>query len=143
MNTLSVVAWLRQLIKFALVGVSSFLLDLLIYIFLTRTIGWFRDYYIVANALAFLCTVLWSFTINRLWTFKMRNGFSTRQYSKFLIVSTVGLAMSSGLLYLIVEKLQLYDVAAKFLIAIVVMLWNFNANKFWTFRAVTTSQHEN
>ena len=89
----------------------------------------------MANAVAFLLTVIWSFTFNRFWTFKVRGAFSTKQYSKFLLVSCVGLTLSSGLLYIAVDRLGLFDILAKFLVAIIVMMWNFNANKFWTFKS--------
>jgi len=128
-------SWFRQLVKFALVGVSSFMIDLSLYLFLTRFIFWFSQHYIIANTISFLLTVLWSFTLNRLWTFRVSSGFSGKQYSKFLIVSSIGLSLSSGLLYLAVDRLGLYDVVAKFMVAVVVMTWNFSANKFWTFRS--------
>ncbi len=134
MNIANTFPWMRQLVKFALVGVSSFLLDLAIFLYLTRFIFWFQQHYIIANAIAFFLTVMWSFNFNRLWTFKVMTRFSTKQYSKFLLVYSIGLVLSSCFLYLAVEKLHLYDVLAKFLVAIVVMMWNFSGNKFWTFK---------
>ena len=59
---------------------------------------------------------------------------SEGQYGKFLAVSVGGLLLASGLLFVMVDTIGLHDVLAKFLIAIVVMFWNFSLNKFWTFR---------
>ncbi len=131
--------WLRQLTKFAIVGVTTFLVDLLVYLTLTRSFGWFAYYYIVANTIAFFIAVLWSFTFNRWWTFRIKEKFSHSQYFKFLLISLGGLLWSSTLLYLAVDHWHLYDVIAKFLVAIVVMIWNFGGNKFWTFRSSATS----
>jgi putative flippase GtrA len=131
----TLIVWFRQLIKFAIVGVSSFLLDLTIYVGLTRFSSWFNHYYLLANSISFLVTAFWSFTLNRIWTFRVTTGYSHKQYSKFLLVSGIGLILSSYLLYLTVSQLNIYDVIAKFLVAIIVMFWNFGANKFWTFRS--------
>jgi putative flippase GtrA len=130
--------WLRQLIKFALVGVTAFFVDMTVYLALTRSVGWFGRHYIAANGLSFFVAVLWSFTFNRWWTFKVREKFSSRQYLKFFLISSVGLLLSSTLLYIAVDRWRIYDVIAKFLVAIVVMLWNFSGNKFWTFRSSTS-----
>jgi putative flippase GtrA len=131
--------WLRQLIKFAIVGTSTFLVDLAVYLILTRSSSWFGHYYIVANTVSFFIAVLWSFAFNRWWTFRVKEKFSQKQYFKFLLISIGGLLLSSLLLYVAVDVWHIYDVIAKFLVAIVVMIWNFSGNKFWTFRSSATS----
>jgi len=131
---------INQLFKFAIIGVTSFLLDLGVYAALTRTSDFWRYYFIAANTVSFMVSVVWSFTWNKIWTFKSgRSGSTRRQYIKFLTVSLGGLVLSSILLYLAVKSWHIYDILAKFLIAIVVMFWNFNLNKFWTFRRARTS----
>ncbi len=123
---------LSQLTKFAVVGTTSFVIDLSIYLALTRWAGW---YYLLANTISFLVAVLWGFLANRLWTFRQRSGHMGKQYGKFLTVSTGGLALATGLLYLLVDFTPLHDVVAKFVVAIIVMIWNFTWNKYWTFRS--------
>lgn len=124
----------KQLTKFAMVGVTNFFVDLLVYVFLTRTFIFFEKNYLLANALAFVLAVLWSFVVNKFWTFRNNSTDYTKQYGKFFIVYAVGLGWTSLLLYLAVDVFSFYDIPAKFVIAIIVMFWNFFVNKFWTFK---------
>ena len=134
---------LKQLTKFALVGVSSFVIDIIVYFVLTRTSSFFSHNYLLANCLSFIVAVIWSFAINRYWTFRVmglnRIGL---QYFKFFTTATIGLILNTILLYLAVAKLDFYDIVAKFLVAIVVMFWNFFTNKYWTFK-ITDNQNVN
>ena len=123
---------LVQLTKFAVVGVSSFIVDMSVYVSLTRLAG---VYYLLANTVSFLMAVAWSFAWNKHWTFRLAgNRGLGGQSGKILPVSVGGLLLASGLLFVMVDTIGLHDVLAKFLIAIVVMFWNFSLNKFWTFR---------
>ncbi|MFH0874122.1 MAG: GtrA family protein [Candidatus Komeilibacteria bacterium] len=123
---------LAQLTKFALIGVSSFIVDMLVYVVLTRLTGL---YYLLANILSFLISAAWSFYWNKRWTFRTAVSQPLgQQYFKFLSVNIVGLFLTSVLLFIFVSGWSWNDLLAKFIIAIIVMLWNFSLNKIWTFR---------
>ncbi len=128
-----------QITKFAIIGVFNFILDFSIYWYLTRTMEFMQTNYLLAHSISFLAAVTSSFLMNRAWTFRAVETVSSyrRQYIKFFTVSLGGLLLSSLLLYLVVSHLQIMDLIGKFLVAIVVMFWNFSLNKLWTFRAKT------
>lgn len=128
---------LKQLFKFAVVGVTSFVVDMSVYYILTRTSSFFLNYYLLANTISFLISAAWSFGFNKIWTFRHApNPRVFQQSIKFLLVSTGGLLLTTFLLRIAVENLRMYDILAKFLIAIIVMFWNFFVNKYWTFKKV-------
>ena len=125
----------KQLIKFAIIGVSSFIIDLLIYYALTRNFDFFGHNYLLANVISFMVAVIWSFLWNKFWTFRVKSrALIMKEYFKFLTTALIGLAINSTLLYLAVSQLGIFDILAKFYVAIIVMIWNFSVNKFWTFK---------
>ncbi len=133
----------KQLTKFAIIGVSSFIIDLLIYYALTRNFDFFGHNYLLANVISFMVAVVWSFLWNKFWTFRVSsNANIMREYFKFLVTSAIGLGLNSGLLYLAVSHLHIFDIFAKFYVAIIVMIWNFSVNKFWTFKHHKVETHE-
>ncbi len=96
----------------------------------------------IANGTGFLVAASVNYLLNRIWTFSSTNPNIAGEYTLFLLISTVGLAINSGILYLLVEKVNISKLEngskSKFylskLIAIgVVTIWNFMMNYFITF----------
>jgi len=126
---------LRQFIKFGLVGGINTVLDFGVYLALTR---WLDLHYLVANLVAFILAASSSFILNKYWTFRdNRLAGLTFQYLKFLIVSTVGAALTELTLFALVHFAGWPDIVAKIMAIGVVMFWNFFANKHWTFRRLS------
>jgi len=124
----------KEVIKFGIVGVANTCIDFSVYILLTRTIGFFGRYLILANIISFLVAVTNSYYWNRRWTFRSNDAKRVSQYSKFLIVNLFGMAINTGVLSLLVYKGHLYDVFAKICAVVVAMFWNYIINKIWVFR---------
>ncbi len=124
----------RQFVKFSVVGVSNTAWDFALYLILTR--GWlgFELHFLVANVVAFLGSVLNSYLLNKRWTFRNRDARHHVQFTKFFLVNCVSLALYEVLLYVFHQRVGLFDLVAKLLSVAVVMVWNFAANKYWTFR---------
>src|SRR3989344_1270994 len=76
-----------QLTKFALVGVTSFIIDVAVYVALTRLTSFFGRNYILANVLAFVVAVGWGFLLNKRWTFRVggRGGLWSQDFFFCLI----------------------------------------------------------
>lgn len=121
----------RQFVKFALVGASNTVLDFGTYLVLTRILG---VHFLIANVFAFLFAASWSYFWNRRWTFRSNDPRIHRQYVKFLIVATIGLGLTTIILYTLVEHATLPDIPAKVVSVAAVLIWNFLANRFWTFK---------
>ncbi len=141
--------------KFALVGIAGGVIDFTIFNLLATLLGINS---IVASVISFSLAVINNFLLNRAWTFpESRNGHVVKQLIQFAIVSVIGLAIRTPL-FALLEK-QLIPLAAKVVpnlftptfighnvslaIAIlVVMLWNFMANRYWTFNIVSSKLSE-
>ncbi|MFA6512058.1 MAG: GtrA family protein [Patescibacteria group bacterium] len=121
----------RQFVKFSLVGASNTVVDFAAYLLFTRAFG---VHFLAANVIAFLLAATWSYNWNRRWTFRSNDPRVHRQFVKFLIVATVGLGLTTGILYFLVEHSGLTDIPAKIISVAAVLLWNFLANRFWTFK---------
>jgi putative flippase GtrA len=121
----------RQFVKFGLVGLSSTVIDWGIYLILTRFLGVF---YLMAKILSFSIAVINSYIWNRRWTFRSNDPAKLRQFIKFLTISLVGLVLNSLIMYLAVEHLKLADIYGLVLATAIVTIWNFLANKFYTFK---------
>ena len=128
--------YFRRFLKFGIVGVSGTIVDF--------TITWlFRDvvglYDLVANAIGFTVAATTNYILNRIWTWRSQEKNVGVEYLKFFAVSLVGLGLNTLILSLL-KHLFAFDNAdvnfwcAKVGATLVVMLWNFFANNFFTFR---------
>lgn len=125
-----------QVLKFALVGVSSTLIDWAIYFLLTRETSTF---YLFAKSISFIISAINSYYLNRLWTFESTQKNVIQEFAKFLIVSTIGLVTNTLILKLAVEKFHWSDLTGLALATLVVMFWNFSANKLWVFKVKSST----
>lgn len=120
----------RQFIKFAMVGVVNTTIDLGVYSALV--FGW-DVHYLVANIFAFLTAASNSYILNRRWTFRSGDPRWRRQAIKYFIVLAIGFGLNETLLFLLVAHAGVGRLLAKCLAVIVVLFWNFGANRLWTF----------
>jgi putative flippase GtrA len=143
----------KRFIKFGLVGAFGALIDFGVFNVLIHLIK-FRP--INASIISFICAVISNFLLNRFWTYPdSRTKRFRRQFLQFSMVSIVGLGIRS-LLFGPLEKIFLsiaddlipvtfvlspeffgYNFTLAVLI-LIVMLWNFFANRFWTFNDVSS-----
>jgi len=126
----------RQFVKFGIVGLSGFVVNLLIFTALQHPLslhGRIAWYYVIYS-IAFLCGGVSNYVLNRIWTFRS-NGHAFREGISFLSVSAAALVVA-----LIVGHLVAPSVGnghRNWLISTVAaMVVNFLVNKYWTFRSV-------
>jgi putative flippase GtrA len=120
----------EELIKFCLVGVSGYIVNLLVYVALLD--GANLDYRIAATG-SFLVAVTNNYLWNRLWTFRHRRGHFAVQGLRFLVVSVVVYLCNLAILTLLVE-LGLGEVISQAIAIVLVTPANFVGNKLWSFR---------
>jgi len=127
---------LQEFVKFGIVGIGNTILHFTTYYTLTRRVEYFDSHILLANFLAFVVAVFFSFVANKYWTFQSygRRRLAS-QYFKFVVVSSVGLGITEIILYTAVNILGLNDLMALAGAIVVVMFWNFFMNKRWTFRS--------
>jgi putative flippase GtrA len=119
-----------QLVKFALVGGSGYVVNLVVFALLAEVAGL---HHIPAAVGAFCVAVTNNFLLNRHWTFRARDGHAGFQAARFFAVSLVGLSFNLVLLELLVSVAELPELPAQALAVAMAMPVNFIGNKLWTF----------
>ena len=119
-----------QLAKFSAVGLSGYVINLVVYTALLKGAGF---HYAVAATCSFLVAVTNNYTWNRLWTFRGQRGHVGYQGLRFFIVSLLALAANEVLLTTFVAA-GAGKVVAQAIAVVLVTPINFVGNKLWSFR---------
>jgi putative flippase GtrA len=119
----------EQLLKFCLVGVTGYAVNLAVFALLVNGLD---VHYILAAICSFLVAVTNNYTWNRLWTFRAQRGHYGYQGMRFLVVSTLALVANLVVLQLYIEA-GLDEVAAQAIAIVLVTPVNFIGNKLWSF----------
>ena len=127
----------EQFFQFGLVGLSGLFIDFGITWILKERI-YFNTY--IANGSGFLAAATSNYILNRVWTFSSVNPNIALEYLSFLLISIVGLAINSLILYILVDKTKftlnspkLKFYLSKLVATAVVTIWNFFMNLLFTF----------
>ena len=121
--------WL-QLLKFALVGASGYVVNLAVFALLAQGA---EVHHLLAATGAFCVAVSNNFLWNRHWTFAAGAGHAGFQAARFLTVSLIGLGLNLALLAAFVSLGELRELPAQALAVALAMPVNFIGNKLWTF----------
>ena len=121
-------AGLSRLSKFLVVGGTGALVNSLALLVFFK---WARLPLLVASALATELSIVNNFCWNDHWTFR-RTRLSLSRFAKFNLVSLAGLAITAFTLWILVNHLGIYYLAANLLGIVLATAWNFAANSFWT-----------
>lgn len=141
----------ERFLRFAVVGVIGAIIDFGIANLLDHGLG---APLVLAGTISFICAVISNFIWNRYWTYPdSRSKPLSRQFIQFGIVSLLGLGIRAPLLaflekpiYRLISRLpfripyfSLEFLSANITLAIavlIVMLWNFFINRYWTYNDV-------
>ncbi len=83
----------------------------------------------------FTLAVINNFFLNKMWTFGLTERKNTKkQFIKFVITAVIGLLISNAFMYVWISVLLIWHILAKLMTSAIVLVWNFFANKYWTFR---------
>ena len=136
-------AGMRQFVKFVIIGFSSAVIDVGVNKILMHR---FDTPWLIAGMIGFALGVTNGFFWNSRWTFRgLGSGRQHELYMKFVAVNIVGLLLNLGIMKLvfIIMTGQMVLLAnpshsqwniAKAIAIVIVAVWNFSANKLWTFR---------
>ncbi|HVE68843.1 MAG TPA: GtrA family protein [Solirubrobacteraceae bacterium] len=122
--------WL-QLVRFACVGASGYVVNLAVFATAVHFAG--LDYRLAAGA-AFLVAVTNNFWWNRHWTFDARGGHAGFQAARFFTVSVAAFAFNLAALWLLVGAAGFPEIPAQALAIVLATPVSFAGNKLWSFR---------
>lgn len=137
----------KRFLKFATVGVGGMVTHMTIFNILAFVVHVDPR---LANVIGFCTAVVQNFTLNRNWTFpETRQRHAGAQLGQFAIVSVIGLAINLAVFTVVSNVLEpfwntvisnpqlAHVLGNNFALAsaiLVVLFWNFTANRLWTFR---------
>ena len=130
--------------KFVLVGALNTFIDLgilnLLILFFGIASGVF---YSVFKGVSFLVATINSYFWNKHWTFEKREKvFSSKEFSKFLIVTSVGFFLNVGIASFVFSVIgpqfdiskEMWGTVAAVTAALIAWIWNFLSSKFIVFK---------
>lgn len=120
----------KRFLKYSSVVLSGTIIDFSVLLLLVE---FFSLNVLVANSVSFLLAVINNYILNRIWTFEDKNKKIAQQFSKFVCVSVVGFAINFFLMATLL-RFGIWYVIAKTAVIVVVLIWNFSMNSFWTFK---------
>jgi len=119
------------LVKYATVGVIGTAMDVgSLYVF----VDVLHISLLVATAMSFILAVINNYILNKLWTFRKSDRNYRKQFIKYFIVSVVGLVLTEICMAFFVYLIGFWYIASKLATSVIVLTWNFLANKNWTFQ---------
>ena len=130
-----------KFLKFGIVGASGAVIDFGLTALCKGILGIPE---LLANAIGFTLAATSHYYLNRVWTWKSKSKDVGIEYAKFFFVSLIGLGLNSLIVFLLKDisiiprfintTLDWDFWIAKIIATAIVMVWNFLANNFFTFR---------
>lgn len=126
---------LRKFLKYGVAGGSALVFDFsLLYILLMYT----DTHYLIVVPVVFICATSINYTINRVWVFKSAKQKLRSGYISFLMIAIIGVLLTMGLMYMMVERWHTPVLWARIIAAGLVYIWSFSANFIFTFKEKQT-----
>ena len=120
---------LKQLFGFGIVGIICFIIDYGLMIILTEVVGLT---YLVSCALSFIISTIVNYILSMRYVFESKENVNkTVEFILFVIMSTSGLGLTELLMFLAVDKLNIYYMISKIVVTGIVMFYNFVTRKIF------------
>lgn len=135
----SSVKFLSKAARFYTVGASGFAVNYLISLLFAGGIS--EMWYLHANIMGIIASITTNFILNKAWTFGDRDfriKKTISQYGKFVMFSSLGALVQLGMVYFLVDSVELTYPLALILAVMTAAFGNFVLNKKWTFKEKIT-----
>lgn len=120
---------IKQIIRFAFVGGSAFVIDYGILYVLNQLLG---VNHLVASTISFSVSVIYNYILSTVWVFDVNEEQTkTEQLVVFMVLSVIGLAINNLIIWIFVDNCGMYIMWAKVIATAVVMVYNFITRKIY------------
>ncbi len=118
-----------QYFRYLICGGTATLVDVSLLFFLTHI---FHVYYLIAAAISFATGIIVNYTLNIILVFKS-SGKVKKEFFLFALIGIGGLFWTEIILWILVDKLNIYVMFAKAIAIVLVLQWNFFMRKKFVF----------
>lgn len=120
---------LQEIMKYVLVGGGCTIVD---FALLYCMVEYASLPYIFASVISFSVGVILNYYLCSIWIFRVHKVKDKRvEFVLYAIISLFGLAINTGVIYLLTDGLHIYYLISKLLAAVFTFVWNFSARKFF------------
>jgi putative flippase GtrA len=123
-------AFILKFIKFSLVGFSGVFVDFGT-TFICKEVLKIQKY--VANTCGFALAATTNYFMNRVWTFHSTNPNVMLEFTRFFIIALIGLFINLLIIWTMTGKFKVNFYVSKLVATLLVTLWNFLINAYYTF----------
>lgn len=121
--------FILQYAKFAVVGITSLMLDYGVLVFLTENTAFGLDYF-QASAFSYTISIFVNYILSMKYVFQGREDMSRmKEASIFFVLSLIGLFLNQMVMWFAVECLGIYYALAKLLSTLMVTNYNYISRK--------------
>ena len=116
-------------------GVLSMALNIAVYFFFTKVVGW---NYLIANLIAWIAAVLFAFLTNKFFVFKSQTAEKVdflKEMASFFGFRIVSLILDVALLFLLMSVIRTNEIFAKGFSQFAVVVANYVFSKLFIFKA--------
>lgn len=120
-------------IKYTMVGTLGLVLDMTT---LYLLVEYAHFPVLIATALAFMVAIVNNFILHKFWTFRDKSKHIKRQFTAFFVISVFNFIITIGCMYIFYDLLHIWYMFAKFITAIIVLIFSYIANRIFTFKKI-------
>ena len=90
--------------------------------------------YLAATAFAFVFSTFVNWLLGRLWTFREEKGSIIKELVLIYCASAAGLVFNMLIMFLLVQKLQIYEMLSKMIATAIVFVYNYAIRRFFIYK---------
>jgi len=120
-----------EMMRYLLVGGSCAVFDMGL---LFALVEFFHLWYLFSAILSFTMVSTFGYFGQKYFTFQNKSKNHRKQLFVFFVIAGIGLLINSASMFFFVSILSFWYILANAITKFIVLLWNFTANKYITFR---------
>ena len=120
----------ERFLRFLIIGAVATAVQ---YGLLIAQVEWLRWPPVPASALGYALSALLNYYLNYVFTYRSQQTH-LKTLPRFAAVVLTGLSLNSVLMFFFATMLSWHYLIAQILSTVLVLIWNFTANTFWSFR---------
>lgn len=130
MKNFNIQEFVLKFLRFGVAGFIGLMIDFGVTYFFKEVA---KAHKYLSSAMGFTISATVNYFINRSWTFHSNDPGVLFQYSKFIVVALIGLAINTTVLYYVHHNRKQNFYVAKLLATGITVFWNFTGNLLFTF----------